>query len=254
VNPYDNIAEYYDTKYAKFDADLDFYIEMVRRAGANARVLELACGTGRVTLPLLEAGYRVTGLDASEKMLEIARKKAIGFKETARFFQADMRDFDLREQFDFVFIALNSFQHLLNQTEQIDCLNAARKHLAPAGLFILDIQNPEIKEQYPADGRLELDSEFQNPQNGNLVQVFLSATSEPSIQQRHYRYLFDEIEIDNRLRRTTTSFNLRYIYRYEAELLLDKSGFAIEDLYGSYEFDEYNTGSEKLIYVCRRKA
>src|SRR5436305_11809738 len=75
VDDYDPFALYYDSHYQKVTVDLDFYREMARKVGARARVLELACGSGRLSLLLLKAGFRVTGLDISVKMLEIARQK-----------------------------------------------------------------------------------------------------------------------------------------------------------------------------------
>jgi hypothetical protein len=140
----------------------------------------------------------------------------------------------------------------LNQSDQLAFLKAVRRHLAPAGLFIIDSFNPEDKESYPADGRLELNTAFPNPLTGGTVYVFLSTTANPAEQQRHYTYFYDDTASDGSVRRSVTRFSLRYTYRYEMELLLDKAGFTLEDLYGSYEFDEYSTGSGKLIYVCRR--
>ncbi len=257
MSDYNPIAYYYDLEYSRITGDLDFYREMARQAGAQARILEIGCGSGRVALPLLQAGFRVTGLDNSSAMLNLARQKlAVEPEETqkrGRFIEADMRDFELAgEQFDLIFIALNSFQHLLTQEDQLSFLRAARRHLAPVGLFIVDILNPEEKENYPADGRLELNTTFPNPPTGGTVHVFLSTTANSAEQQRHHTYFYDETAPDGTLKRTVTSFSLRYTYRYEMELLLDKGGFSLEDLYGSTEFDEYEAGSGRLIFVCRR--
>ena len=257
MSEYNPIAYYYDLEYSQISSDLDFYREMARQVGAQARILELACGTGRVALPLLRAGFRVTGLDNSAQMVEMARQKlAIEPDEVRKrgsFIEADMRDFHLKdEQFDLIFIALNSFQHLLTQADQLSFLRAVRRHLAPAGLFILDTFNPEDKENYPTDGRLELNASFLNPQTGGKVHSFLSTTANPAEQQRHHTYFYDETAPDGSIKRTITSFKLRYTYRYEMELLLDKAGFAIEEFYGSSDFDDFVTGSAKLIYVCRR--
>jgi ubiquinone/menaquinone biosynthesis C-methylase UbiE len=257
MSDYNSIAYYYDLEYSQVSGDLDFYREMARQVGAQARILEVACGSGRVALPLLRNGFRVTGLDNSAQMLELARQKLAAepdeVQKRGRFIEADMRDFNLKdEQFDLIFIALNSFQHLLTQADQLAFLKAVRRHLAPAGLFIVDTYNPEDKESYPADGRLELNTVFPNPLTGGKVYVFLSTTANPTEQQRHYTYFYDDTATDGSVRRSVTSFSLRYTYRYEMELLLDKAGFTLEDFYGSYEFDEYSTGSAKLIYVCRR--
>jgi SAM-dependent methyltransferase len=256
---YDAIAYYYNLQYETVSVDLDFYRELARRAVANAKVLELACGTGRVSVPLARAGMRVTGLDNSEGMLGYARARLQNEKpdvqNRCRFVAGDMRDLDAalgNEQFDFVFCAVNSFQHLLEQADQLACLQSVRKHLAPVGIFVLDCYNPEQKDNYPADGRLELVDTLPNPERGSIVHIFQSATANPTQQQRHYNFFYDETLPDGTFRRATTSFTLRYSYRYELQLLLEKAGFSITDFYGSYDFDEFGDGSDKLIYVCRK--
>jgi SAM-dependent methyltransferase len=256
VDSYASIAYYYDLEYQNITDDIEFYTEMARQVGANPRILELACGSGRLVLPLARQGLRVTGLDYSEAMLGVARQRLAqetkALQSRVRLQQADMRNFELGEQFDLIFVALNSFQHLLTQADQLASLQAIRKHLAPAGLFIVDVYNPEEKESYPADGRLEYNGSFTNPANGGTVQVFLSCTATPTEQLRHYTYFYDETGPDGSLRRTVTQLDLRYSYRFELELLLDKAGFAVTEFYGSYDFDEYGAGSHKLLYVCRK--
>ncbi len=255
---YAPIARYYDLEYQSVTLDIEFYQEMARRVGANPRLLELACGSGRLVLPLARAGFRVTGLDYSAEMLKLARQRlsqeSAAVQGRVQLHQGDMRDFDLapNAQFDLILVALNSFQHLLTQPDQLACLQNIRRHLAPAGLFIVDVYNPEEKENYPADGRLEYNGSFANPNSGGSVQVFLSTTAEPALQLRHYTYFYDETAPDGVLRRSVAELDLRYIYRFEMELLLAAAGFAIEEFYGSHEFDEYGPGSNKLIYVCRR--
>lgn len=253
---YAAIAHYYDLEYQYTTSDFEFYREMARRAGANPHLLELACGSGRLLMPLAQAGFRITGLDYSREMLAVAQTRLNRedkvVQERVHLTQGDMRDFDLDQQFDLIFVALNSFQHLLTQSDQIACLQAVRRHLAPAGLFIVDIYNPEEKENYPADGRLEYNGNFDNPATGGSVHILLSTTAEPALQLRHYVYFYDETARDGTLRRTTTTLDLRYTYRFEMELLLNKAGFAVEEFYGSHDFDEYGPGSSKLIYVCRR--
>lgn len=253
---YAQIAAYYDWEYQKVTSDIEFYQEMARQVGANPQLLELACGSGRLLLPLAEAGYRITGLDYSQAMLAVAQQRVGQLKpnvqQRVQLKQGDMRDFDLGRQFDFIFIALNSFQHLLTQADQLACLQAIRRHLAPAGLFIVDIYNPEEKENYPADGRLEYNGSFTNPQTNQSVNVFLSTTAQPASQIRQYTYFYDELSADNAVHRTITRLDLRYTYRFEMELLLDKAGFSIAEFYGSHDFEEYEATSNKLIFVCRR--
>jgi SAM-dependent methyltransferase len=259
VDHYGRIAYYYDLEYSRNRQGLRFYHEMARRAGTKARILEVACGSGRVSQPLLRAGFTVTGLDLSEEMLQLARKKLEGLPEEIRqrasYVRGDMRDLDAAlgtQEFDLIFIAINSFQHLATQADQLACLQSIRQHVAPAGRFIIDVFNPEDKESYPADGRLEYTGASPNPLNNSQVHVFLSTLAQPAEQKRIYQYFYDETFPDGTVKRTVNRFSLRYLYRFELQLLLERAGFSIEDLYGSYDFEEYGEGSPKLLYVCRR--
>lgn len=256
---YDHFAFYYDLEYQNYDNDWPFYRELGRRAGANPRVLELACGSGRVALTLAKEGFRLTGLDLSAKMLEIAQQKAGKLapevQQRLRFVEGDIRKLDETlgaEEFDLIFIAINSFQHLLTQQDQLACLRSVRRHLAPAGLFIIDVMNPEEKDNYPADGRLEYNGASYNAERHSTVHSFISTLARPAEQQRDYHYFYDETLADGTVKRTVARLTLRYIYRYEMQLLLERAGLAVQDLYGSYDFDEFGEGSNKLLYVCRR--
>lgn len=256
---YDRIAYFYDLEYRYRFQDVRFYLEMARRAGSKSRILEVACGTGRVSQKLLEAGFNVTGLDISPEMLRLAEKKLAESSEEVRergqYVQGDMRDLDANlgnQEFDLIFIAINSFQHLRSQTDQLACLQSIRKHVAPAGRFIIDVFNPEDKDVFATDGRMEYAGPMHNPLNDSFVHIFVSTVAHQAEQKRVHHYFYDETFADGTIKRTVTIFHLRYLYRFEMQLLLEKAGFSIEDLYGDYDFEEYGEGSPKLLYVCRR--
>src|SRR5260370_4502074 len=129
------IADYYDESPVVGGRlqDVAFYRDATREFGDP--VLELGCGTGRITMALAEAGKRVTGLDLSDRMLERAEKKraavCVEARERVHLVQADMARFDLREKFRLVIIPFRPFQHLLEVRQQKDCLDCVLKHLAP---------------------------------------------------------------------------------------------------------------------------
>lgn len=259
VDSYDRIAYFYDLEYRQRRHDVRFYLEMARRAGSKARILEVACGTGRVSQVLLEAGFNVTGLDISEAMLRMAdqklQKSSEEIQQRGRYVRGDMRDLDVTlgsQDFDLIFVAINSFLHLRSQADQLSCLQSIRKHVAPAGRFIIDVFNPEDKESFAADGRMEYAGPTYNPANHSVVHAFVSTVAYPAEQKRVHHYFYDETFADGTVKRTVNVFNLRYLYRFELQLLLEKAGFSVEDLYGDYDFEEYGEGSPKLLYVCRR--
>src|SRR5882757_2033093 len=137
------IADYYDESAVMRGRvqDVSFYREAAREFGDP--VLELGCGTGRITMALAEAGKRITGLDLSERMLERAVKKRASLRVEARerlhLMQGDMARFDLGEKFRLIIIPFRPLQHLLEVKQQTDCLECVSKHLAPGGRLVLDV-------------------------------------------------------------------------------------------------------------------
>ncbi|MEL6845446.1 MAG: class I SAM-dependent methyltransferase, partial [Bacteroidota bacterium] len=123
--------------------DLPFYQKWLPQ-DKNAHILELCCGTGRLTLPIAQAGYRITGVDYTPSMLEQANAKASAAGLSIPFIEADMRTFDLPEQYDLIFIPFNSIHHLYQNEDLFQTLRAVKKHLKEGGLFLLDCFNPNI--------------------------------------------------------------------------------------------------------------
>jgi SAM-dependent methyltransferase len=123
--------------------DIPFYTQLARQAGERGEsVLELGCGTGRVTIPMAQTSADVTGLDSAPAMLQIARAKADPEKINVRFVEGDMADFDLDRIFGLVTIPFRSFLHLVLDEEQLGCLACVNRHLAPGGLLALNFYVP----------------------------------------------------------------------------------------------------------------
>lgn len=140
------LADSYDADMgAEADAmhDTPFYLALAREAAAHGRaVLELACGTGRVTLPIAREGIEIVGLDNAAAMLAVARRKAAAEDLDVTWVEADMRDFDLGRSFGLIIIPYRSFLHLLTDAGQAACLAAGYRHLMPGGRFALNFFAP----------------------------------------------------------------------------------------------------------------
>jgi SAM-dependent methyltransferase len=135
------LAQLYDV--FEFDADLPFYLDLARQEGP--RVLEVACGSGRLLMPLVRAGLCVVGIDISPHMLALARVKleAAPVAGQAELVQTDMRTFELDQRdFDLAIVPVKSFAYLTETDEQLQCLESIRAHLRPAGLLALDLLHP----------------------------------------------------------------------------------------------------------------
>jgi SAM-dependent methyltransferase len=142
--------ELYDLGNNHYVRDLPYWRGLVERLQPR-RVLELACGTGRVLTTLLSAGravdpaFRLVGLDSSAPFLARARSKlaeAAG-GEPVTLVEADMTAFDLGEAFDLIVLPYGSLQYLLTIDDQLACLRNVRRHLVPGGRFAIDLIVPQ---------------------------------------------------------------------------------------------------------------
>src|SRR5437762_1630373 len=129
---------WYDLVFTPDQSDVPFYTGLARACGGP--VLEIGIGTGRVALPIARSGISVVGIDRSEEMLaaletKIRREK---LSRRVRAERADMRDFDLRRKFPLVIVPFRAFLHNLTTADQIACLEACRRHLAPGCELVLN--------------------------------------------------------------------------------------------------------------------
>ena len=250
------VAEYYDyLPPVAGRQDIEFFLRMAQEQGAP--ILELGCGTGRVLLPLAEAGHRVVGLDLSEPMLGRCRAKLEGqpqvVRDRVRLIQGDMTEFDAREKFRLITIPFRPFQHLLCVEQQMACLSCARRHLAPGGQLVLDVfhtdprrmHDPAFQQEsspYPEvilpDGRrvklTERITDFHRAEQINDVEMFYNIT-----------------HADGRTERLVFAFQLRYFFRFEVEHLLARCGFGVKELYGNYDGRPVEDDSPDMIFVAQ---
>jgi len=137
---------FYSTPGPQIAGDVAFYDRVAREIGGD--ILELACGTGRIALSLAEAGLHVTGVDRSEAMLTIARRKRAALpasvQEHLTLVNQDMSVLNLHRRFGFVFVPFRSFQHLLAIDLQRKSLEAIRHHLEPTGRLVLHLFDPRL--------------------------------------------------------------------------------------------------------------
>lgn len=249
--------------------DLPVYLGFAQRTGGP--VLELGCGTGRILLALARAGLDVTGVDDSPAMLDLARRKLdqAGLGGLVELAQADARDLNLSaaglpaqvgeegrhgaRSYRLAICAQNTFCHMLTTADQLRLLGAAYRYLEPGGLLVLDVFNPDPAVLAGDDRRLVLMGVTTDPDSGHtLIQTMARDVSDAGEQVEHVTLCVDELDNARMVARQVFQLDLRYVYRFELELLLDKAGFALEALYGSYDLDPFTGDSERLLAVARR--
>jgi len=147
----DRIAEIYDRRYLDaFRDDTERAVAFLRELAGDGPALELGVGTGRIALPLTEAGVEVHGIDASEAMIAKLRAKPGGDAVTVTI--DDFAAFSLAERFSVIYVVFNTFFAILSQDEQVACFAAVARHLAPGGAFVMQAFVPDLS-RFDAHGQ-----------------------------------------------------------------------------------------------------
>ena len=241
----------YDVVYQKVRDDLPFYLDLAQRAGGP--VLELGCGTGRVLLPTLAAGVAIEGLDLDGGMLDALRSKARARGLTARVYRGDMRDFTMPGRYRLITIPFRAFLHLQSTEEQLQSLHCAREHLEPGGLLALNVFYPSAQHLKSDDGVRRLAIDVPHPVTGYRVAVF--DVSRYDIAQQQIVVEREIVEHDDRgpARATNVGFTLRWVYRWELELLLVTAGFGDVQIFGSFDRRPLQHDTDEMVVLARRK-
>lgn len=239
MDTYAEIAEFYDHVTLYRDRpDVPFFVEAARESGGP--VLEIGCGTGRVLIPTARAGIDIVGLDASPAMLDICRRELAREPESVRgrvdLVEADMRTFDISRRFTLVTLPFRPFQHLITVEDQLACLDAIRRHLTSGGRLILDLFNPSLEAlTQPTGIESAPDSEYDMPDGRHVVRRFKIVSRDRANQVNYVELIYEVTHPDGRAERVVHEFGMRYLFRFEAEHLLSRAGFSVQQVYSGYD-------------------
>jgi SAM-dependent methyltransferase len=255
---YECFAEFYDHVVPyRSRPDVEFYVAHARAAGG--RVLEVGCGTGRILLPMARAGAEVVGIDVSRPMLDVLDDNLAREPDTVRarvhIVEDDMRSFDLHERFPLVVLPFRSFQHMLTPEDQRRALRCLHAHLADEGRLVLDLFNPSIPFLGdPAWGKYPIpEPEFAMPDGRRVTRSYRVLERDYFNQIQHVEFIVDVVHADGRTEHRAERFQIRYLFRYEAQYLLECEGFRVEALYGDYDRTPYGEKYPgELLFVARR--
>jgi cyclopropane fatty-acyl-phospholipid synthase-like methyltransferase len=249
---YDTIAPFYDIEHAHFSEDLDMYNSYAEMSGG--KILELACGSGRVMLSLAEEGYEVTGVDNSEGMLALAHQAFQDADVTAQttLIQQDISNLHLNEKFRLAFIALGSFAHITTRKAQQQTLAAVRAHLSTGATFIVDISNADARYMEDLSGQLLHQGTWKD-ENGLYNTHFVSPASATEQHMLELTHFYDQHSQGGNVQRTVVTTHLYLFERSEMELLLEQAGFSIKDVYGDHGLGPYSLESPRMIFVAEAR-
>lgn len=242
VSAMDVVARFYDLDLDGFDEDLGLYEGFAERV--EGEVLEVGCGTGRVSEALARAGKKVIAVDASPGMLRRACQRSVQFETVAQ----DLRELDLGRKFALVIAPLGTLHHV-PPNDRGAAFAAVRRHLSEGGLFVADLA---VEADWsPGLQPLVCHWTRRDPGSGHLVSKFVAIESDPSSLSQEVTYFFDEMDSEDRLRRSVATFDLCYFTEHELTLLLSSHGMAVEAIYGDYDLTPLEARSERMIIVAR---
>jgi hypothetical protein len=180
-------------------------------------------------------------------MLDVCRQRLASepadVQDRVTLVEGDMRNFDLGKTFSLATTPFRPFQHLLTTEDQIKCLDCIHRHLDPEGFLILDIFNPSITHLAKDNLGIEMDidSDFTTPEG-------IKVQRKDKIVARDYFRQIQDVELiyclthpDGKEERIVHAFPMRYLFRYEAEHLLARSGFEVIELYSDYYKNPFGT-------------
>ena len=249
-------AELYDLEHPPIGgSDCDqLWLPLARQFGAP--VLELGCGTGRILIPLARAGLQVVGLDISEDMLALARRKIAAeppeVQQRLTLVQANMADFRLDRHFNFIFVAFNTFQLLVERPQQESALRCVHGHLADTGRLALSVFHPRHDHLAKRELGWTREQTFTDPATGRTLVRKDRTTYDLATQTCIWMPDYEIREPDGTIRELEQRVQLHYFFRYEMELLLEKCGLGVEHLWGDRDRSPFTSDSPAMIFLARK--
>jgi ubiquinone/menaquinone biosynthesis C-methylase UbiE len=250
----------YDLEHAEPEQDIDFFVALARRY-QPARILEIACGNGRVTIPLARAAAewkgKVTGLELSSEMLASAREKPDA--DEIAWIEGDVREWRTDEPFDLIVSPCASMSHLLSIEDQLAAWRCSYANLTSGGRFVVAemmANLPVLAEsmQIPPRVALEMDADRADSRTGNRLLRYRTTRYHAHTQSATVHFLYDQFSdgSSDRPERFLSDYESHVYFPRELQLLFIASGFGIESTWGSYDEKRLRHTSRQLI-ICGKR-
>jgi SAM-dependent methyltransferase len=235
----------YHAHHSRYLEDIPFWLDLAAKVGGL--VLELGCGTGRVLIPLAEAGYHTIGLDHDLSMLKFLQTN-IGqqIEYVPLLIAADISEFNLAVQFPLIILPCNTFSTLSN-SHRIACLRCVRRGLRKGGIFAVCLPNPELLVNLPVQSAAELEDEFIHPNTGNPVQV--SSSWQRTKHTFKVTWIYDHLLPDGTVDRLAVTAVHQIIPLKSYINDIEDAGLMVTELYGDFDHSKYTEASPHLILL-----
>lgn len=250
------LARLYDLDLRSDPGDLDLYLALADRA--DGLVLELAAGSGRVAVPLAQAGHAVTAVDNDPAMLDRGRTRAAVTgvpPDRLAFVEADLLDLRLPDagRYALAFIALNSIMLLATREAQRAAFRTLAAHLAPGGLAAVDAWLPDAEDLGRFDGRVMLEWPRTDLETGAIVTKVGSAQHDAATNTIELSAIYEEGRQGEPPRRWVRHDRLRLVSADELAAFAEDAGMRVEILAGGYDLSPIGPGSERAVIIAERR-
>lgn len=237
---YDQIAE-------RYTEDIPYYVELAK--DSDGSVLELACGNGRVGIPVIESEVEYYGIDITESMLKHFKEKAEARCLTLKLFHQDIRLMEFDREFGLIYYPYTAIAHIHEREDLRILLGRVRKHLNDKGTFAFDLFNPSIKLLDRDSGEHFPVHEFVDPESGDKVIVTETVNYDKASQ---INYVLWHYNIGGKEDAITNELNIRVFYPQEMDFIMESCGFEIVHKYGWFDKSPFESDSKRMVYICRK--
>jgi len=249
-----NLEEYNDP--ISYDIENDAYTGELNLLGnwaikQGGPIIDLACGTGRMTIPLAQKGFELIGVDIHAGMLELAKKKANEIFIQIEWLEQDCTMLQIDKKSPLIFMVGNSFQHFHTNEQQNLVLRSIHNHLEKDGIFIFEMRFPNAEELLQQSTE-EYWKTYTDTVENKKVDVYTISNYDPLEQIQHYTTIRKYLDDSNVIEERRTNISLRYTYPKEMERLLSENGLDILHIYEDWKESPLSRGSDEMIYVCRK--
>jgi SAM-dependent methyltransferase len=258
--------EEYDREHLGNDEDIAFYVSLVSKLRPR-RVLELGCGTGRITVPLAEAGSRldfdIVGLDSQPEMLSRAREYRLDLPSNAQkrleFVQGDMKEWSADTKFDLIAIPCCSISHVLRLEDQIAVWRRAHRNLGAGGRFVVEVTMPNMGafvDSFSVPPRAPLEVDIDNYDETDGIRLIRKKTTRYLSHERRaqIRFLYEKYRDGRAVESYIDDFNSHVFFPRELNLLFIHCGFEVESTYGDYDGRPLKSNSRQIIMTGLRRS
>jgi SAM-dependent methyltransferase len=255
-NSYIKTANIYDLeKNDILNSDIPFYMEYAEKQ--NGYILELGCGTGRVSIELAKNGFNVTGLDLSEQMLSVFKNKINSLPENIQksinLIHENMADFRINKKYSLIIAPFRAFQTLTKDKDINKSLECIKEHLDINGIFIINVFRPSkiLDESWCSEEKIQWEQE--DPGTGHyIIKKDFRERIDTKNQIIYPKFIFEIKDKKGNVEKIIENLELKYYYYDQLRTKLIENGFLITEEYGWYDKSKIENGKE-LIMICRQK-